>query len=379
MRISAINFKPYATNKPNVPQRFEDICENKQSNIPTFYGRDLVPQYSRTQTIEFLKNNPKPIAKGTDGIIYKLGNSAIKVGKTKETSFEAEAEILKQLPTSLKNSQKFIDRFNFEGKDVLVSSFVQGTHKKALNPQDFQKIFEIIFEHDKVNIIHGDLNLGNIMFSTNGEISLIDYGAATQPTSTEVELYPSFVTNTNALKFENTGVCDSLKEWEKSRIADENFSEYLKSKADFYSRHAHLVHNNEMKEYEENLSIVLKTPTKDITETELRRLKTLDLLEMADTATNYDNNPHSSIALWNETVESAKEYAEETAIKLQNETNEDRRKYFTFQHEIAKSFHSTLSDWRDGTLSWLYEIKTPNFKPRTEVEEKLQQNWNNNL
>ena len=379
MRISAINVQTYTINRPKADTKFEKPCENKQTAIPAFYGKDLAPQYSRTQTVEYLKSNPTPIAKGTDGIIYKLGNYAIKVGKTKETSFEAEAQILKQLPQSLKNAQKYIDRFNFDGKDVLVSSFVQGTHKKALIPQDFSKVFDVLLEHDKVNIIHGDLNLGNIMFSHLGEISLIDYGAATQPTSTEVELYPSFVTNTNALKFENTGVCDSLKEWKNFGMEDENFEKYLKSKAEFYKKHSTLVSTQISKIYEENLAHVLKTPTKDITATELRRLKTLDLLEMADTATNYDNNPHLSIELWNSTVESAKEYKEETSSNLKNETNEDRKKYYMFQLQIAERFYSTLTEWKDGTLAWLNELKSPNFEPRTEVEEKLQQNWNNCL
>ena len=375
MRISAINFKTYNTTKQRPPQRFESSYANKKSNIPSFYGKDIIQQYSRTQTIEYLKSNPKPIAQGTDGIIYKLGTSAIKVGKTKETSFEAEAEILKKSPKSLKNTQKFLDRFTFNGKDVLVSSFVQGTHKKALNAQDFGKVFNVLLEHDKVNIIHGDLNLGNIIFSKNGEISLIDYGAATQPQTTEVELYPNFVVNTNALKFENTGVCDSLKEWQKAGTANENFEEYLRSKANFYAKHSTLVSDGKSREYEENLAIVLNSPTQDIIDTELRRLKTLDLLEMADTATNYENNPHNSIKLWNATVENAKEYTEETAIKLQNEKDENRIKYLAFQHEIAKSFYETLSEWRNGTFSWLYEIKDPNFVPRREVEARLQENW----
>lgn len=377
MRISAINIQQYnvqQNRKDNKQTSFQNI--NVVTNQP-YFGQDLVFRYSRENAIKFLEKNPNPLTQGTDGIIYRFGKTAIKVGKTKETSFEAEAEILKNLPSCLKNSQKFIDRFEFQGKDVLVTSFVEGTHKKALEPKDFRNIFQVLLEHDKANIIHGDLNVGNIVFSKNGEISLIDYGAATQPTSTEVELYPSFVTNTNALKLENTGVCDSLKVWKKTGSAEENFKRYLKYKAAFYEQHVNLVSGINSKAYEKNLSTVLQNPTESIINTELQRLKTLDLLEMADTATNYDNNPYSAIKLWNATVENAKKYEEETKNKLQEETDENNKLYFTFQHEIAKCFHSTLSDWRNGTFNWLYEIKNPNFIPRSEIEKRLQQNWNN--
>ena len=376
MKVSAVNFQTQIKNEPKLIKRFDNTYSNKTLSIPAFYGKDLVQQYSREKTIEFLKNNPTPIATGTDGIIYKLGTSAIKVGKTKETSFEAEAEILKQLPKSLKNTQKYIDRFSFDGKDVLVSSFVQGTHKKALIPQDFLKVFEVILEHDKANIIHGDLNLGNIMFSPNGETSLIDYGAAYKPTSTEVELYPSFVANTNALKFENTGVCDSLKIWQMQGNKNENFIEYLKSKASFYKKHSTLIENEETKKYENNLSIVLAEPSQQVVATELKRLQTLDLLEMSDTATNYDNDPHSAIDLWNRTVESAKEFEQETKSRLEETEDKDEQIYYSYQHQIAKCFHSTLTEWKNGTINWLLEIKNENYTPRSEIEEKLQKNWN---
>jgi len=200
MKISPINYSIY--NKPNNFHK-KQTCENKVVQNYTqniYFGRDLVTNYNRETVINYLNSNPKPIAQGTDGIIYKQGNKAIKLAKTKETSFEAEANILKHLPKSLKTSQSYIDYFKHNGKDVLVSSFVEGNHKKALSPDDLDKLFTVILEHDKSNIIHGDLNLGNIMFTPNGEISLIDYGASTIPDSTQVELYPNFVENTNDLK-----------------------------------------------------------------------------------------------------------------------------------------------------------------------------------
>lgn len=375
MRIFPVNYsiysKPYDFHKKQTCEN--KVMQNYTSNI--YFGRDLVTNYNRETVINYLNSNPTPIAQGTDGIIFKQGNKAIKVAKTKETSFEAEANILKHLPKSLKTSQSYIDYFKHNGKDVLVSSFVEGKHKKALSPNDLDKLFIVILEHDKSNIIHGDLNLGNIMFTPNGEISLIDYGASTIPESTQVELYPNFVENTNALKLENTGINDSLKTWAKTGEARKNFIEYLSKKADFYSKHAQLTKSEEAKDYEENLSIVLKSPNNDVIETELKRITTLDLLESADTATNYDNNPHEAIKLWNKTVDNAKEYESYTNEKINSSITDEERTYFKYQNEIAKCFHQTLTDWRNGTINWLYQIKEENYIPQSEAEQRIKQNW----
>lgn len=364
--------KVQTNNKQNSTKSF---VENKSFSIP-YFGSNIHYAYNRGNLIAYLEQNPKPKAEGTDGIIYKFGDNAVKVAKSKDTTFESEAEILKKLPKSLKTAQNFVDRFEYKGKDVLVSSFVDGTHKQNLNSNDIGKIFEVILAHDKENIIHGDLNLGNIIFSQTGEVSFIDYGAATQPTSTDVELYPSFVMNTNALKFENTGINDTLKKWEEEGISLERFSQYLKKKSDFYSKHKELATSTEIKAYEENLATILQNPTKDIIESELKRIKTLDLLEQADTATNYDNNPYTSIELWNKTVEKASDYEVYTTQKIKEAETEIEQRYFEYQNEIAKCFHSTLTEWKNGTISWLYEIKDPTFVPRSETEERLKENWN---
>lgn len=377
MKISAINiYNNYQ--KTQTKKRTNSVnssYSNKNISEPSFCS-NIHYSYNRSRLIDFLEQKPQPKAEGTDGIIFKFGDTAVKVAKTKETSFEAEAEILKKLPNDLKNSQKFIDRFEYRGRDVLVSNFVEGNHKKALTPNDTAKVFGVILAHDKANIIHGDLNLGNIIFSKTGDVSFIDYGAASQPSTTQVELYPNFVTNTNALKFENTGINDCLKEWSKEGKAKEFFTQYLAQKANFYTQHSQLVKDSNGQNYENNLATVLQTPTEEIIETELQRITTLDLLEQADTATNYDCNPYASIELWNKTVENASLFEKYTAEKIKTAKTEEEQTYFTYQNEIAKCFHSTLSDWREGTLSWLYEIKNPNFKPRSTTEARLQENWN---
>ena len=377
MKISGINIcnnYPKTQLKPQKSSVTYSIA-NKNITSPTFCST-IHQSYDRTRLIDFLEQKPQPKAQGTDGIIFKFGDAAVKVGKTKETSFEAEAEILKKLPKDLKNAQKFIDRFEYKGRDVLVSNFVEGSHKKALSPNDITKVFDVILAHDKANIIHGDLNLGNIVFSKTGDVSFIDYGAASQPDTTQVELYPTFVTNTNALKFENTGINDCLKEWAKEGKSEEFFKQYLSRKADFYAQHSKLVKEPISTDYENTLATILHTPTDEVIKTELQRITTLDLLEQADTATNYDCNPYASIEMWNKTVECASEFEKYTAEKIKTAKTKNEQKYFIYQNEIAKSFHTTLSDWREGTLNWLYEIKDSNFEPRSTTEARLQENWN---
>lgn len=377
MKIAAINitnnYQPKQIKRENSEKNFETL--NKFCSMPSFCA-NIHYTYDRGNLIDFLNRKPHVKAEGTDGIIFKFSDAAVKVAKTKETSFAAEAEILKKLPTTLKNPQRFIDRFEYKGRDVLVSNFVEGSHKKTLTPNDIGKVFDVILAHDNANIIHGDLNLGNIVFSKSGDVSFIDYGAASQPSSTKVELYPDFVTNTNALKFENTGINDCIKEWSKIDKSKDFFKQYLAKKADFYAQHVKLVNDSNGRNYEKNLATVLKSPTEEIIETELQRITTLDLLEQADSATNYECNPFSSIEMWNKTVESALHFKKYTEEKIQTAETEEEHTYFEYQNEIAKSFHSTLSEWREGTLNWLYEIKNPNFEPKSTTEARLKENWN---
>ena len=359
----------------------ENFYTNKSLKYPAF-AKSSSNFNKRREYYSFLSSNPTPIAQGTDGIIYKRGNEAIKVAKTEQTSFEAEAQVLKKLPNNLPNAQKFIDRFTYGGKDVLISSFVEGEHKDSLEISDIGKLYDILLKHDKANIIHGDLNVGNIVFTPDNNISLIDYGAATIPDSTEVELYPNFVVNTNALKFENTGLNDSLKKLDEEEQLS-FFKEYLAQKASFYNKHAQFIKEKHPEmtdaiEYEENLAQVLSNPSDEVIEMELRRITSLDFLEQADTATNYENNPHKSIKLWNSTVDSTKE-----SIKFSHDIlkgrilSSEERKYFENQRKIAQSFYTTLSEWRAGTFEWLYQIKEHYFGPQSEAEKRIKENWNN--
>ena len=159
------------------------------------------------------------------------------------------------------------------------------------------------------------------------------------------------------------------------------FKEYLSKKAEFYAKHAELVKKQhpdmqEAIEYEENLAKVLSNPSDDVIETELRRITTLDFLETADTATNYEHNPHKAINLWNSTVESAKETIKHTQHQLQAKVlSHDERKYFENQKKIAQSFYYTLSQWRAGTFDWLHQIKEPYYQPQTDAERKIKENW----
>ncbi len=380
MKVSQINI--YSLQKHQIKKQGETktkpifFVKKMTTNCLPSFSSGIHYNYDRSRLLNYLEQKPTPKAEGTDGIIYKFGDMAVKMAKTRETSFEDEAEILKKLPKSLKTAQSFIDRFEYKGKDILVSSFVEGTHKEALNPNDIRKVFGIILAHDKENIIHGDLNLGNIIFSKTGDVSFIDYGASTQPVTTQVELYPDFVVNTNALKFENTGINDSIRVWKKEGTLEERFKQYLAQKADFYAEHIKIIEQQKAIDYERNLATVLKNPTKDIVQTELKRIRTLDMLEQADTATNYDNNPYSAIDLWSKTVDSASEYELYTYKKIKESKTEEEQKYFTYQNEIAKCFNATLTDWQNGTINWLYQIKAPNFKPRSEIEANLKRNWN---
>ena len=179
MKISPVNYQYNTTYKNFVKKQpatnvcAENFYTNKSLKYPAF-AKSSANFNKRKEYYSFLSSNPTPIAQGTDGVIYKRGNEAIKIAKTEQTSFAEEAQILKRLPINLSNGQKFVDRFSYGGKDVLVSSFVDGEHKQALELGDISKLYDVLLKHDKANIMHGDLNLGNIVFTRDGNISLID-------------------------------------------------------------------------------------------------------------------------------------------------------------------------------------------------------------
>lgn len=342
--------------------------------------------FSKTYPIPFLGNidfdlrkealraveNDTPLSNdGFKGIVYKINhkgkNYAVKVGRFEDSDFLKEAQVLKHVPKTITQSQHFVDYFQNEGKDVLISTLVSGEKGVLKSDADFKNYFELLFKLDKSGVFHGDLNMANCFFD-NDKINLIDYGEGSLFSSGEKmgDLFPDFVLKTNGANLENNGMPDCIKNWKTNGLETKKlFETYLENKAHFYSKHHKLIKKNygsapryeKAIDYEENLSKVLKNPSEEVLKNEARRIDLLYTFEYANTSTRYHKIPRDAVYNWSLTMDKAKN-ALKTARKILENGNLKplERKYFEYQTQIYQKMYITLQIWRDNTLSWIEDI-----------------------
>lgn len=386
MKISPVFFSRQSINsaqktKTNpIKHKIEDL---PQVNHSVILFRGNIDLQLRQKAINAMSNQQPVNNGGFKGVVYKLehnGNTyAIKKGRFDNSDFSNEAQILKKIPSSLKNSQHLIDYFkNKDGKDILITTFVKG-HKNVLKTQkDFDKFYEALLTLDSLGILHGDLNMANCLF--DGEnINIIDYGEGSFFSLGEKEggFYPDFCLKTNANGLENNGIPDCIKAWANEGLdCRGQFVTYLMAKSKFYEKHSKLIQkfapNSESADYEENLSKVLKDPSKNVIENEAKRIDILYTFEHADTSVNYNKNIDDSIRHWYMTLSKTK-VALLNAVKIAQDENTppDEKKYFEYQTKILGSMYSNFKQWSDGTFYWLERISNTPESYLNEQEKTL--------
>ena len=381
-----------AKNKAALPVLVEQNSCSVKSNPKLIYFAGNCHQSSFRDSIQSEIENGDSIAEGLKGKVYKVDINgktyAVKLAKNSDCNFEQEAKLLKALPKSLQNGQQFVDYYKDKnGNDVLVSSFVKGSDG-YLNSDNFGNLFKTILLHDKANVLHGDLNAANIIFDDKNNINFIDYGEGRIFSQDEAhpELYPDIVTNSNIVNLEHNGIPDALQTWNKLGLNTKDlFTDYLKSKGDFYSKHSQMLEqhpelNNQLGKcisYEKNLAQVLKNPSESVIQNEIKRMNILYTFEQADTSTNYEHKPLDSIARWNHTLK----LTDEAGMFIDKQLEKSNlpvveREYFENQKLINQSFCNNFTDWSTGTQQWLFDIKDKNESQLSSVAEKeLKKNW----
>lgn len=361
------------------------LTKNKnKKNINKEIQNTIDLQNLKESVIEFLNTAPKTLAEGCKGKVYKVDNYVIKVGKEAKHNFKEEAELLKKLPENFKSGQKYVGYFEDKKYgSILVSNFVEG-ESKALEGENFNKFLNVVLEHDKSGILHGDLNKGNWKINKNNEINFIDYGEGklfSQKDET-LSIYPKFIPNSNIINFEQNGIQDCMLEWEKNgNDLKSMFTDYLKEKSQFHKKHADFLQETtpEKKEaikYEENLSKVLSNPTDKIIQNELHRMQTLNALENTDTAVTILHIPQDAIKGWGKTVEFSNKFKDFTQEQLQKTLNSDEQTYFSNQKNIAEQFTKELSNWANNSTEWLSGLKNKNTNEiDDDLSKRLKSNW----
>lgn len=384
MKIS-LNKILYPENKTKTLKEVkkEAYFENKNEiqNIPSYYHPSFLgnKEVSRVDILDAIKNNEPISNAGLKGVVYKLekgGKSyAVKIGKDKSADFSNEAKILKSITGKLENCQEYVDYFKHPktGTEILVSTFVEGGFGILETRDEFKNFFKTISTLDNKGILHGDLNMKNLIFDGD-KIKLIDFGEGSffKTGDTYDELYPSFVAKSNLVGFEHNGLQECVQMWEKPR---ETFIDYLKVKSDYYKEHSKSVKVFNLKtfDFEDNYSKVLKNPSNEVIKNEARRIDLLYTFEQADTAVNYDKNPNGGIFTWNLTVKKANDALNKINEALENKNlSDDERKYFSYQKKIIESFKNTFSDWGNSTIEWIKSsLKNPNSEHEIEFVKNM--------
>lgn len=373
--ISAINYTGNiyrSKNKQNPINKVQNLEKNynitKEINLfyPNIFFKGAKREVSRSEALNTIKNSQPYSEAGLKGTVYKLTKDgkdyAIKVGKSNESDFSNEAEILKKVPKGL--GQEFIDYFKdpTTKRDVLISTFASGKSGYPSTQKEFKDFFEKLLILDNAEILHGDLNMGNCLFD-NGSLNLIDYGEGSFFKIGDIYenyMYPDFITKSNVIKLEQNSVPEFIVEWTKAGLDSKNiFREYLKAKGEFYSKHlqnyASLTDKNlNTIKYEENYAKILQNPSDTVIKNELRRIDAIYTYERAHSVTHYEKNPAAIHREWNLAAKKAEIYLLKINEKLEeNNIIEDEKIYLNYQKAIAQKMFDCYTDWGKGTIKWI--------------------------
>lgn len=378
MNVKPINFNFQIAQNKKISQKIKNNEANFSSstftlpslkNYISFLGNSELSKLEILETI----NCGHPLSNdGFKGIVYKYDKDGksyvIKVARTPKFKFENEANVLKQVPPNI-NCQRLISYFQHPSSncDILVSTFVDGSKRVLEKPQDYSEFFNILLKLDMANVLHGDLNMQNCLFSQNG-IGLIDFGEGeifkTGDTYDDF-IYPEFVLKSNVVNLEHNGIPDCIQTWSQNKEnSKEYFKNYLIAKAKYYESHAEFLKTQDRDlsstiDFEENYSKVLKNPSDLVLENEAKRIDCLYTFEHSDTAVNYRNIPNAAIRNWNLTVQKAKSQLDFINNVLNYaDLTQDERKYFEYQEKIISLFFEQFSSWSASTIEWLNSLST---------------------
>ena len=353
-----------------------------------------IPQINLRDLVSNVIKESEPLSNGgLKGIVYKFehkGETLVaKVARSQEHSFAREKEVLEKIPQELNSSQRLVDYYqNEEGKDILITTFVEGEKGVLRTKEQFDDIFNSVLNMDKSGVLHNDLNMGNCLFK-DGKAKIIDFGEGSifKLGDESSELYPNFVSQSNVINLEQNGIPDCIKAWNKEGSDTKGlFTDYLKSKASFYDKHASMLENatngqqSENLEYERVLSRVLKSPSDAVVENEARRMDILSTFEQADTSVNYDKLPNDGIKNWQLTLEKTQYQSSKTKEHLSSDSlTNDERKYFEHQDKLYEHLQKTFTEWGNGTIDWLNNVKNTDINHLNVEHRPLKENADKRL
>lgn len=392
IKFNNYNFeKTTIKNKTNFQNKNSTVLPNyNQIGHLSFLGSKK--EIERAKILSVIRDE-KPFSNaGLKGVVYRTNikgkEVAIKVGRNENFDFSNEAKILSRVPKDFSQSQQLIDYFKdpITNCDILVSTFVEGKKGILSSREDFDGLLSNLFILDKNGILHGDLNMGNFLFTDNG-INLIDYGEGSlfEIGETYTEMYPNFIAKSNVINLEQNGIPDFIQKWQENGIEPKKaFKNYLIAKGNYYKKHSEFLKENNLDnrtiEFEKNYAKVLENPSDKVIKNEILRMDALCTFEQSDTAVNYTKIPNAAIRNWNLTISKVKFMKENIENELKNPNlNNDERVYFNYQKEIANCLLEDFSNWGNSTINWILGSFEKDEKDLSEHELAFRKNKNKNM
>ena len=376
MKIPPIqNRKNYQYNPSNINFKaviFENFNPNYDDNKETL----------KKELEEFSKNskNARFLGAGLSAkayILQKLPNFVMKEAYNANETFEQEHyNMVWKVGCNYNSPQKFVARaFDDDlGKYYLITTKVSGAtpnpETAPFTSKHLENLFDKLYQLDTNGIYHGDLNLGNIKLTADGNVDFIDfqwtqniYESRLFEDNSAIS-HPSFLMCENLQMLEMSGMPNYLKKIENKEEREEFFFNYLKAKSIYHKRRADFIESKiENWPYSAEIPIlekalvfekaqaeVLKNPNDDIRNLEILKMQFLSSFRQAYKFVDeniFDKNILQGASAYLLTLMNIKNL--KVHLDLYSEKNESGSPYFK---DYILGLEAYADYWFDNIDNW---------------------------
>jgi len=356
------------------------------------------------EILETIKDQKNIIGSGADGTVYKMNSNiyskklVIKVSHTEGKNIRGEMQrigseflneinVLKKVGNLNDSSQQYVGNLKLKDgekvKNLLITTFITGEspspQNDLLNENSLKSILKLLFELDKLGILHRDLKYEN--FKIDIDIARIfDYGESiffnylNTTDNDNNNNFPNFVFPSNIRNFEDTCLMPYIYEKLKqdSGKAKVLYKNYLSLKKEFHNKRIQYLENQQIKiqemiNFEKVQFEALNNINEDIVKTELLKNNISFNYELA-----YKNeilllNPLANITLKVNALIYAKKLENFSSNKLKEDNN---NKYYDYKIKEAKYKIQKLSSWIKYLTNQLFKCVEVEYYGKIDSEIK---------
>ena len=329
-------------------------------------NKNIIP-LSEKEKKEILKQieSSKDFKQGSLGKVYKIDLPKRPTLAVKEYSSinegrnpQKEAENLQKLPKDCKRVQKFVDLFEKNGKQYLVTTFQSGGSlsklKDRMSDELIGNILDELFKIERAGVTFYDYSMANIVFE-DSEPRFFDFEIAKKQSFDKFNIdaesdlchmsrntYFPYITNLAGFEIRTVGkIIGELEKYPNSEGRSNDFvKRYLKKASIFFQNTAELYSPknkdskipNEAVEYSKILAKLFKNPSAEIVSIERQSMRIKELLTeywfRNDPDLSHDDRLYSNLPEYVENLKSRFNSVQNDIMKLQNKEKDlDVQKY----------------------------------------------------